>query len=179
MGNLEKPLTWGLVILFVGYLFMANCECGEGSTCALNNGFNISNTDLNGDVLKVDAPETVEEDEDDVESIKEDEIDDESEAVKILTEGEFIAIIREASRTGVLANANFGTGEAEYEATILEKDQEIQRLNERILLLEEDKSQVIRDVTHSEDYELKEKAMHSILKLVSMQDMTNLGRNNK
>ena len=117
---------------------------------------------------------------DDLKSLQpEDEIDDESEAVKILTEGEFIAIIREASRTGVLANANFGTGEAEYEATILEKDQEIQRLNERILHLEEDKSQVIRDVTHSEDYELKEKAMHSILKLVSMQDMTNLGRNNK
>tara|TARA_R110002020_G_scaffold271574_3_gene486774 strand:- start:7 stop:453 length:447 start_codon:yes stop_codon:yes gene_type:complete len=117
---------------------------------------------------------------DDLKSLQpEDEIDDETEAVKILTEGEFIAIIREASRTGVLANANFGTGEAEYEATILEKDQEIQRLNERILLLEEDKSQVIRDVTHSEDYELKEKAMQSILKLVSMQDMTNLGRNNK
>ena len=74
---------------------------------------------------------------DDLKSLQpEDEIDDETEAVKILTEGEFIAIIREASRTGVLANANFGTGEAEYEATILEKDQEIQRLNERILLLE-------------------------------------------
>ena len=106
----------------------------------------------------------------------EDEIDDETEAVKILTEGEFIAIIREASRTGVLANANFGTGEAEYEATILERDQEIQRLNERILLLEEDKSQVIRDVSHSEDYELKEKAMDNILKLVSLQDVSNLGR---
>ena len=61
MGNLEKPLTWGLVIVFVGYLFIANCECGEGSTCPLNNGFNISNTDINVDVLKVDAPETVEE----------------------------------------------------------------------------------------------------------------------
>jgi len=61
MGNLEKPLTWGLVILFVGYLFMANCECGEGSTCALNNGFNISNTDINVNVLKVDVSENVEE----------------------------------------------------------------------------------------------------------------------
>ena len=61
MGNLEKPLTWGLVIVFVGYLFVANCECGEESTCLLNNGFNISNTDINVDVLKVDAPETVEE----------------------------------------------------------------------------------------------------------------------
>ena len=61
MGNLEKPLTWVLGIVFVGYLFVANCECGEGTTCPLNNGFNISNTDLNADVLKVDAPETVEE----------------------------------------------------------------------------------------------------------------------
>ena len=106
----------------------------------------------------------------------EDEIDDDSEAVKILTEGEFISIVKEAARTGVLANANFGTGEAELEATILEKDQEIQKLHEQILLLEERKAQVLRDVSHSEDYELKEKAMQSILKLVSMQDMTNLGR---
>ena len=83
MGNLEKPLTWGLVIVFVGYLFIANCECGEGSTCPLNNGFNISNTDINGDVLKVDAPETVEEDEEDVESIEEDEIDDEEDLEEV------------------------------------------------------------------------------------------------
>ena len=71
MGNLEKPLTWVLGIVFVGYLFIANCECGEESVCSLNNGFNITNADLNngfnisnpdinGDVLKVDAPETVE-----------------------------------------------------------------------------------------------------------------------
>ena len=41
MGNIEKPLTWGLVIVLLGYLFVANCECGENSTCTLNNGFNI------------------------------------------------------------------------------------------------------------------------------------------
>ena len=41
MGNLEKPVTWGLVILFLGYLFVANCKCGEDVTCKLNNGFNI------------------------------------------------------------------------------------------------------------------------------------------
>ena len=41
MGNLEKPLTWGLVIVLLGYLFVANCEFGENSTCTLNNGFNI------------------------------------------------------------------------------------------------------------------------------------------
>ena len=61
MGNLEKPLTWGLTILLLGYLFVANCKCGEESACQLNNGFNISNTDVNVDVLKIDAPENVEE----------------------------------------------------------------------------------------------------------------------
>jgi len=84
--------------------------------------------------------------------------------------------MKEAARLGVLANATFGTGEAEHEATILTKDQEIQQLHEQILMLQEEKSQVIQDVSHSEEYELKERAMDSILKLVSMQDMTNLGR---
>ena len=104
------------------------------------------------------------------------DVPDDSEAVTLISEGAFIAVVREASRLGVLQNATYGTGEAEYESLILEKEQEIQKLNEQILNLEEDKSQVIRDVSHSEDYELKEKAMESILKLVSMQDMTNLGR---
>ena len=106
----------------------------------------------------------------------EDDVPDDSDAVKILTEGEFISLIKEAARLGVLENATFGTGEAELEAVILDKDQEIQNLNEQILSLKEDKSKVIRDVSHTEEYELKEKAMQSILKLVSMQDMTNLGR---
>ena len=41
MGNLEKPLTWGLVIVLLGYLFIANCDCGEESFCRVNNDFNI------------------------------------------------------------------------------------------------------------------------------------------
>ena len=106
----------------------------------------------------------------------EDDIDDSNPAVKVLTEGEFIAPIKEAGRLGILANATYGTGAAEFEAELLEKDQEIQDLNTKITALEEEKSQVIRETSHSEDYELKEKAMNSILKLVSMQDMTNLGR---
>ena len=98
MENLKTPLTWVLGIVCVGYLFIANCECGEESTCPLNNGFNISNADLNngfnisnadlnngfnisnadlnGDVLKVDAPEIDEEELED-EADAEDEIDDE------------------------------------------------------------------------------------------------------
>ena len=41
MGNLEKPLTWGLAIVLLGYLFVSNWKCGEDTTCSLNNGFNI------------------------------------------------------------------------------------------------------------------------------------------
>ena len=105
-----------------------------------------------------------------------DDIPDDSDAVVALSEGQFIALIKEAASAGVLENANFGTGEAELEAIILDRDQEIQTLNEEILKLKEQKSEVIRDVEHSEDYQLKEKAMDNILKLVSMQDMTKLSR---
>ena len=104
------------------------------------------------------------------------DIPDDSDAVVILSEGQFIALIKEAGRLGVLANATFGTGEAELEAVILERDKEIQELHEKILKLEEEKSQVIRSTSHTEDYELKEKAMENILKLVSMQDMSNLSK---
>ena len=92
MGNLEKPLTWVLGIVFVGYLFIANCECGEGSTCPLNNGFNISNTDINVDVLKVDATENVEE-------------------VKVE------AIIIDSATT-IVEETNTDSSEAEIEATV-------------------------------------------------------------
>ena len=106
----------------------------------------------------------------------EDDIDDSNPAVKVLTEGEFIALIKEAGRLGILANATYGTGTVEFEAELLDKDQEIQDLNIKLKALEEEKSQVVKETADSKDYELKEKAMESILKIVSMQDMTNLGR---
>jgi len=59
MGNLEKPLTWGLGILFVLGLFIVNCECGDGTTCPLNKAFNITTSGINSDALKVDVPETI------------------------------------------------------------------------------------------------------------------------
>ena len=33
MKNFEKPLTWALAIILLGYLFIANCDCGD--TCPL------------------------------------------------------------------------------------------------------------------------------------------------
>jgi protein TonB len=41
MGNIEKPLTWVLVIVLLGYLFIGNCDCNEENSCTANNGFNI------------------------------------------------------------------------------------------------------------------------------------------
>ena len=58
MGNLERPLTWGLAIVLMGYLFIANCECGEGTICPVNSAFNISSSGINANALEVDVPET-------------------------------------------------------------------------------------------------------------------------
>ena len=59
MENLERPLTWGLAIVIMGYLFIANCECGEGTICPVNSAFNISSSGINANALEVDVPETV------------------------------------------------------------------------------------------------------------------------
>jgi len=100
----------------------------------------------------------------------EDDIPDENDAVKILTEGEFISLVKEAARLGVLANAQFDTDTSEYDAAILEKDVEIKELHKQL------REDIVVREPRSEEYELKEHAMNSILKLVSMQEMTNLGR---
>ena len=57
MGNLERPLTWGLGILFILGLFIVNCECDESTTCTLNKTFNISSSELNADALEIDVAE--------------------------------------------------------------------------------------------------------------------------
>lgn len=105
-----------------------------------------------------------------------DEIDENSPAVVVLSEGQFISLIKEASRVGVLENANFGSEDGELEAIILDRDQEIQKLNDKINTLKEDKSEIVKNTSHSEEYELKEKAMDNILKLVSIHDLSKLGK---
>ena len=69
----------------------------------------------------------------------------------------------------------------------MEKDQEILSMRDELMQLKEETSKIVQDNTHSEEYilkdraiiaghDLKEKAMDNILKLISMQDMSNLGR---
>ena len=105
-----------------------------------------------------------------------DEIDDDSPAVVCLSEGQFIALIKEAARLGVLANVNFGSEESDLEPEIIKKDEEINALQEQISKLKQENSQVSESASRTDEYALKEKAMSSILKLVSMQDMSNLGK---
>jgi len=103
-----------------------------------------------------------------------DDVPDDSPAVTILTEGAFISLIKEAARSGILENASFGTEEVD-DSALLDKDHEINQLNQKISRLEDEKASIKRTVSHTEDYDLKGKAMDSILRLVSLQDVSNLG----
>ena len=109
------------------------------------------------------------------------DVPDDSEAVTILSEGQFIALIKEAASQDVLSNVSFSNDNSEeYEADLAEKDTKIAELvadNTKLKTdLERKNSELEYKSQHSEDYDLKEKAMDSILKLVSIQDMANLSK---
>ena len=101
----------------------------------------------------------------------EDEVDDASSAVTVLTEGAFIALVKEAARLGVLQNANLGGG-GDSDEESMEKDVEIAKL--RALLDGQSKKPEIRVPKSTEGYKLKEMAMTNILKIVSMSDIESL-----
>ena len=107
-----------------------------------------------------------------------DDIPDDSPAVTALSEGQFLALVKEAASQGVLENATFGsdvdTSELEYEVET--KTEKIRKLEEELNSLTKEKNVVEKSASHSEEFELKEKAMDNIIKLVSMQDMTKLTR---
>ena len=107
-----------------------------------------------------------------------DDIPDDSPAVVALSEGQFIALIKEAGSAGILENANFGSNAdtSELEYAIDTRDAKIEELEEKLKNLTEEKQVVEKAASRSEEFELKEKAMDNILKLVSMQDMTKLSR---
>ena len=99
----------------------------------------------------------------------EDEVEDDSSAVTILTEGAFIALVKEAARLGVLQNAAF-------EGHTALEDENL-ALREQILKLEKEvgsTNEQIQHVRQSESFLLKEMAMKTMLKLTSMSDIENL-----
>ena len=99
-----------------------------------------------------------------------DEVPDDSSAVTILTEGAFIALVKEASRLGVLQNANLGGSNVDEE--LMEKDEEIADL--KALLGTQGKKVETETPKRTEGYMLKEMAMTNILKIVSIADIERL-----
>jgi len=109
----------------------------------------------------------------------EEDIPDDSPAVVVFSEGQFIALIKEAASQGVLENVNIGSSDSDMAALedeIDAKNRELETLKDELNKTTQEKREVERTASHSEGFELKEKAMDNILKLVSMQDMTKLSR---
>jgi hypothetical protein len=115
-----------------------------------------------------------------------DDVPDDSPAIKILTEGEFIVLIREAARIGILENANLDnkpteSGDfniiAEEHGVEIEKiEAELVQYKEQIRDLERQNQSLTTKIQRSEGFELKEMAMNSILKLTAMADVNNLSK---
>ena len=101
-----------------------------------------------------------------------DEVEDTSKSVTVITEGAFIAIVKEAARLGVLQNANFGENpELEEEnATLREKIMEMETQTKEVVVT----PPPVPQKPKSEGYLLKEMAMQTLLKLTSMSDIENL-----
>ena len=96
----------------------------------------------------------------------EDDIEDNSKAVTVLTEGAFIALVKEAARLGTLQNAAFENNSA--------LEEENHALRERLLELEKSLHITTQQVQKTEGFLLKEMAMQTMLKLTSMSDIENL-----
>tara|TARA_R110000824_G_scaffold11841_3_gene52089 strand:- start:10322 stop:10762 length:441 start_codon:yes stop_codon:yes gene_type:complete len=115
---------------------------------------------------------------DDVKNMDSDtEVPDDSPAVLCFTEGQFLALIKEAASQGILSNVNFSNDE-ELEAEINLKADVIKDLEKQLEDQRRKQTEIGESTSlKSEEAILKEKAMSSILKLAGMQDMTKLSRN--
>ena len=109
-----------------------------------------------------------------------DEVEDDSPAVTIVTEGGFIALVKEASRLGILQNASssFGitdTREPEdYAEANNEKDEELAEMRKKLVKYEEEISTLRISASKSEGTLLKELAMETLLKLTLSSDIEKL-----
>ena len=113
---------------------------------------------------------------DDLRSLDPDgEIPDESAAVTLISEGAFLALVKEAARLGVLANAAF-TEQTDMEKEILDKESEILDLREKLVKYEEENFTLQHQPNRSEGFVLKEMAMNTLLKLTSMTDIQTLSK---
>ena len=107
----------------------------------------------------------------------EDDVADDSPAVTVVTEGGFIALVKEASRLGVLQNATSSfipvdtRDEADSSDRIKEKDEELAEMRKKIVKYEEEISTLRLSASKSEGTVLKELAMETLLKLTLSSDI--------
>ena len=104
----------------------------------------------------------------------ESDVPDDNEAVTILTEGGFISLVREATRLGVLQNANMG-GDIEADPVeIQEMEDKIVKYEEEISKYKEEIYKLKQKTNESESFRLKETAMGTVLRLAAMSDAATL-----
>lgn len=103
----------------------------------------------------------------------EDDVPDDNAAVKIITESAFIALIKEATRLGVLENAALGNNDVNND-DLLALERENQELHEKLSKIEEKVvkyKEVPKKPQYSENYVLKDQAIQAIIKLAGMADI--------
>lgn len=103
----------------------------------------------------------------------EEDIEDENEAVMVLTEGAFISLMKEAGRIGILDNVSDSSGRSSEEIdeviTNYNAAQEKLRSLEREVVEQKDELAQLRvHSSRSQDYYIKEKAMDAVIKLAAM-----------
>ena len=91
------------------------------------------------------------------------DVPDSSSAVTIVKEGAFLALVKEASRLGVLANASMADND--------ELNNQIIGLQEQIVTLQTEKEELSKKAQRTESFELKQQALGAVLKLAAMSDM--------
>ena len=90
-----------------------------------------------------------------------------------MSEGQFIALIKEAASLGVLENVSFSGDTEEYEYEIGELKTTIEELKAEL----KTKNTVIETTTpHSEEYDIQVHAIDSIVRLMSVQSISKLSK---
>ena len=103
----------------------------------------------------------------------EDDVPDDSPAVTVLTEGAFIALIKEAARTGMLENASLNADTVSIEIDQL--NGELMEMKEKLVIYEKENISLKQNLQEShnlsEPFRIKSKAMEAVLKLAAMSDI--------
>lgn len=95
----------------------------------------------------------------------EDDVEDDNPAITVLTEGGFIALVREAARSGTLENAVLDRSE---ESLILDLKEQIRTLQEELTIEKHERALANKS--------LQETAMEHVVRLAAMDSMSTLSK---